>query len=295
MKKYSLILLVALFVTYFSFDKYKEYTARIYLLEKSVEALNKNIIRKDLLRKGFKRISEKSTEPIVRVLSHTYVFNKRINKNAPRNKYFQPLNVTTDKFPHVFVGDFIWGDTPDDLRLLKKYQADKNIFLIKGNHETLSSVNKLIKDNFDFKIGDFHFIAVTMKQTREGKIEHSEESISFLNNFVNQSDKKNEKLKRVVLTHHNIFSNELNSNLPFQDIETLRRKIMQLKPFAIIVGDGGAKDHELQIEKEGVKIFLTGFPYVNADSPPKWIDLYPSHMSIMVAFENEVYEKKIDY
>tara|TARA_R110002072_G_scaffold64203_5_gene159766 strand:- start:109659 stop:110570 length:912 start_codon:yes stop_codon:yes gene_type:complete len=303
MKKGSIIALLLvpfIIISYFVFNKYKEYTSRIYLLEKNLTSLNKTIIKKELIKNNFQKIDKLFTQPEVRVLSHTYTFNKLTNKKAPKNyfydtRFFQSFSY--NKFPHIFVGDFIWSDTKEDLKVYKEYEENKMIYLMKGNHESMSSLDKKLKGDYDFKIGNFHFICVETKQQKDGKLLFNEETLSFLEKIILDSQNSDDEkvYKKIVLIHHNIFTNELNSNLPYQELEPLKQKIKDLSPSAVIIGDGGAKSHLLSINDEDLNLFLTGFPYVNIDSPPKWIDLYPNYISVMVNIDEELYEKKFIY
>lgn len=281
-------------------DKYKEYTSRIYLLEKGLNSLNKDLIRQELKSAGFQIIDKSFNTPVARVLSHTYSFNKMRNKKAPLNTIFSQNDLpemNKVEIPHILVGDFIWSDTREDIKLYESISQNKNVHLIKGNHETMSSLDKKIKDFYDFQISNFHFIALTLKQNSAGELTFSEDLLKFLRSFEEnaQETEEHSNLKKVILIHHNIFSDNLKSNLPFRDLKMLRQEIFDLSPFAIIVGDGGVNKHSYFEEINDINVYLTGYPYVNGNSAPKWIDLYDNYLSIFVKVDNETFEKKFIY
>ncbi|MCP4913423.1 MAG: hypothetical protein GY909_09895 [Oligoflexia bacterium] len=304
MKKISLLILLFLLILIpvgkIGYGKYKEYTSRIYLLEKGLNSLNKDLIRQELKTAGFQVVDKNFNTPVARVLSHTYAFNKIRNKKAPLNTIYQQSDLpdlSKVEMPHIVVGDFVWSDTKEDINYHQQISKNKNVYLIKGNHETMSSFDKKIKDFYDFEISNFHFIALTLKQNKEGELTFSEDLIKFLQSFEEsaQESEEHSKLKKVILVHHNIFSPNLKSNLSFKDLKMLRQEIFDLSPFAIIVGDGGVHKHSYFEEVNDINVYLTGFPYVNGNSAPKWIDLYDNYLSIFVKVDNEVYEKKFIY
>lgn len=304
MKRNSIIVVILLIISLpigkISLNKYKEYTSRIYLLEQGLNSLNKDLIRQELKTAGFQTISKNFNTPVARVLSHTYSFNKIRNKKAPNNTIFSRNDLpelSKVEIPHIVVGDFIWSDTPEDKQHYKNLSENNKVHLIKGNHETMSSFDKKIKDFYDFEISNFHFIALTLKQNKAGELTFSEEQLKFIQNFEESASEAEEhsSLKKVILIHHNIFSPNLKSNLPFRDLKMLRQAIFDLSPFAIIVGDGGVNKHSYLEEVNDINIYLTGFPYVNGNSAPKWIDLYDNYLSIFVKVDNEIFEKKFIY
>lgn len=290
------IFIVGIFSTIF-YKKYKEYTSKIYVLEKNLHEISNHLKVTHLKQNEFYQIKNE-LNPLVQIHSHTYLYNGIIVKNKPN----QPQNSINLDFAFklsnapqkILIGDFIWGDSNEEIEYFQKLKTSPSIKLIKGNHETLSDINKDISDFSSFIIDDFQFISFNLIQKKDN-LEVPEEIIKKINEVEIDNSKK-----LIILTHHNIFSNSIPSNLKFTDqinrnTLSIRETILNLNPVLIIIGDGGVNVSDFKYSFNNTPIILTGWPYINSLGYPQWINLYKSFFTITAHANGNLYEKKFLY
>lgn len=266
---------------------------RVTHLEKIFHETSWSLAKTFFLANGYEE-SNDIEEPEVRLFSHTYIFNKHKNSKAPSNyllNYDFSKRLSGSAKYKVIIGDFVWGDTHEDLKTLEELKSRENLLLIKGNHETLSKVDQEVKDFQVIEAENFKVVGLTLKQNRMGELHVDKEVRSLL---LNEKEKTSSK-KLIIALHHNIFSNQIKSNLPYRKLVELENLILSMKPAAIIVGDGGQNLQPVKYKVGNIPVFLIGYPYIDPTQPATWVDLYKNKAIVRADFEDVIYESVLNF